>query len=222
MLMLRYPDKPKGVIHRAGLHDLPGFFAQVKADGFRCQIELRGAATDLGRGPIVTFTSRHNKPVPVSDDLRRQVEAFLYDVRAVDGTIIDAEWLGRRAGVQREQMLLFDLLQLGQEEQLWAVPAWARWHELLQLWRGDEPLMPRDEPWTDEVPFYRSNVRLVPTTESGFAAFFDRHQGTSEFEGVVLKSKMSRYIGSTRSSAENPGWFKCKWRSGDDGQTKIT
>jgi ATP-dependent DNA ligase len=55
----------------------------------------------------------------------------------------------------------------------------------------------------------------------GYSTFFDAMQDRPEAEGIVLKRRDARYIGSYRSSALNPGWVKCKWRAGEDGMTTI-
>ncbi len=196
--LFRYPDKPTA----SGPGILPTladgeWLAQMKHDGFRCLVEWNGHTP--------TLTSREQKPIPASIDLRCDL------IAALDGLapmLLDAEWMGRRDG-QREGLVLFDVLAvrgrwLGEE------PAWDRFLRLVAL-RGVGGAPLRVLPPT---------VRLVDWTHEGYPAFFERSKQPG-VEGIVLKHRASRFIGSTRRCVDNPQWLKVRWRGGEDGQTPL-
>ena len=187
--MFRYPDKPLGNMAAPGLADLPEvYIAQLKFDGWRCVIERTAAG--------LSFTSRHNKPLPVSGDLARDWAEIL--AHAPIGMIIDGEWLARRPGWRSEALWVFDLMQ--HRQPLWGVSL----RERLALLQSVVPL-----------------DRIAPMAVSDYAGFYDAMRPRGDGEGIVLKRADSRYIGSFRQSATNPAWVRCKWRGGEDGCTAI-
>jgi hypothetical protein len=64
-------------------------------------------------------------------------------------------------------------------------------------------------------------ISIVPFTTGGYVDFFDFSKTLPGAEGIVLKHKTSRFIGSVRKSVENPMWLKVKWRAGADGQLRV-
>lgn len=201
--MFRFPDKPKGNLSRAGLAAFQTaanglYLAQAKLDGWRTVIEI-------GEDEI-TYTSRHKKAIPVSRELRDHLEPLLR-MAFKPGTILDAEWCARRPGAREEKLWLFDLLRHGDDD-LYTEGALDRFEMLCQL----------GAPQLYEC--------IVPHATGDYVAFFDslapggdRHM--PEAEGIVLKARTSKFIGSPRSCADNPGWTRCKWRAGEDGMTKV-
>jgi ATP-dependent DNA ligase len=188
--MFRYPDKPIHQIARERLDDVPGdYFAQLKMDGWRCVVEV--ATNGL------VFTSRHNKPIPISRELSNEVAAMLRMLPV--GTVLDGEWVARRPACRDEALWLFDMMQHGSTG-LWQVPAIERVRTLHKY-----------------VP---SDI-IAPGVDREYGEFFDNMIERVDAEGVVLKRCDSRYIGSFKSSALNPAWLKCKWRAGEDGMTEI-
>ena len=190
--MFRYPDKPSSQLARAGLADLPKLYiAELKLDGWRCVIERTIAG--------LTFTSRHNKPIPISDALADELLWVADLAKLPEGTLLDAEWLARRPAARHESLWIFDIMQFGE------APFWGRsTQERLKLLRCIVP---------GEI--------VAPTAGGDYADFFDAMQDRGDAEGIVLKRRDARYIGSFRGSALNPGWLKCKWRGGEDGRTAI-
>jgi len=187
----RYPDAPGSTIGREALDDVPGgYIAELKLDGWRCQIEKTGAEA-------YRFTTRHKKPCPVSAETRLYVREALRGLPV--GSIVDSEWLARRPAARDEAIWFFDLLQWGGVE-LYSQPATER---------------------LDALRRYVTPERIVPTSTGNYAEFFDALAERGDAEGVVLKRGSSKYIGSYRECASNPGWIRCKWRAGEDGRTAL-
>jgi ATP-dependent DNA ligase len=187
--MTLFPDKP--VLSSAGvLGDLKegDWLATPKMDGWRVMIEV---AADR-----CVFTTRHQKPCPVNPVVAAETYGRLRHLPV--GTIIDAEWMARRAG-DAERFWFFDLIRHGQEW-LRTVPASGRFGLL-------SGLAPHD--------------LIVPCCTSGYADAFEQSKQHPDREGVVLKHRDGRYIGSARQCAINPMMLKCKFRDGADGQ-KVT
>ena len=64
------------------------------------------------------------------------------------------------------------------------------------------------------------DMAVSPVIDKSYVDYFDMAKGIygSTFaEGVVLKQRSSKLIGSLVSSAKNPAWIKCKWRAGSNG-----
>jgi ATP-dependent DNA ligase len=200
----RYPDKPKHTLSRAalvaGMFAEGDFLAEAKADGWRCLIEVAPQG--------VTYTSRENKPLPVSIDVREPLEAALFEALrpfVKHGTLLDAEWIARRPGARDtacgEQLVIFDLLRIGEGEYFG--------ESVRGRWQGLQALAPL-APW------------IVPATFGDYLGTFDRWQQEIPWaEGIVLKRLDSHYIGSARECALNPGWSRVKWRAGEDGCTPV-
>jgi ATP-dependent DNA ligase len=189
--MFRYPDKPVAQLARHGLCGLPEtYIAELKLDGWRCVIERTAGG--------LSFTSRHNKPIPLTAELEAELEEMLFHMPA--GTILDAEWLARRPSCRSESLWLFDIMQLGS----------------LALW---------NQTTAERLSMLQAIAPaglIAPHTNGDYAAFFDAMSERADAEGIVLKRRDATYIGSYRESANNPGWLKCKWRAGEDGLTAIT
>ena len=191
-MIARYPDTPVQSSELV-LPTLPEgqWIAQMKYDGWRCLVEVRPDRHLL-------FTTRHDKPCPVSDALRRELIGALGRLPA--GTVLDGEWMCRRAGVTHERLWLFDVLRLDRDD--WQLP----------------------RPAADRFALLRELVPadlVVPWATGGYAAFFEQTKGDPATEGVVLKHVASSYLGSTRECRTNPMWLKVKWRAGGDGQRLV-
>lgn len=205
--IFRYPDKPLTEIRREQLDELEGhgYMATLKMDGWRCLTREAGP-NERGEYMPLVYTSREEKPLPVSHTMRVMFEPWLRCQRLpAGGALFDAEWNSRRPGARCEHLWLFDLLELDGMD-LRSQPAMARWCALLTA-------VPR-ETW----------LFVVPMVTSDFGAFYDKYQnGTDDLslgaEGIVLKHQDSRHVGSVRQCALNPQWIKCKWRSGESGET---
>ena len=203
--MFRYPDKPVGEISRQGLAILQNrYLAQLKMDGWRCVIEY----TPSG----VTFTSRHNRPIAVSDGLSNLFCRMLGSGNVPYGTILDAEWLARRPACRTEALWLFDVMQYGALS-LWHLPTAERFAML----RSIVPV----EWIVPSLGLLGAEGAEGAEAEQDYAAFFDAMRDRPDAEGLVLKCRTAKYIGSFRQSADNPGWLKCKWRAGESGLTKV-
>ena len=202
-MLTRFPDKPlaSSVAVLPSLRD-GQWLAEFKYDGWRVWIEV-GAADD---GSDWRYTTRRDKPCPVSRPLRqdvaRQLAAGPANVLPPPGTIFDAEWMARRAGHARgeERVWLFDLLRVG--------PAG---------WRLGSGALERFDALRATAPA----GLIVPHTLAGYGAFFESSKLDPCTEGVVLKRVDSRYIGSARGCCQNPAWLKVKWRDGAGGNKRI-
>ncbi len=186
----RYPDKP--------VRSTPAVFpslvrgewlGQLKYDGWRTLIERTAAGC--------TYTSREGKPIPVSAAVRAAPDAAL--AHLPERTILDGEWMARRAGVVDERFWLFDVMRHG------------------RTWVVSLPTEARFEMLGSAVP----HGLVVPFTRNDYAGLFDQSKLDPACEGIVLKRADSVHIASVRGCANNPNWMKVKWRDGSDGQRRV-
>lgn len=191
----RYPDKPfeRPASSLSEFDTKAGkWIATAKYDGWRCLIVI-----DNG----VEFWSRHMKKLPVSDRLREAVQSL----NLPQGTVIDAEWMARRAGVKDELIFLITIM--------WWAGAWqggkpeeVRWQETKNILVGKGTDFP---------------IRLPLYATEKFSEFFERTKNDPTTEGIVLKEVTSTLVGDNSDSKKNGCWVKVKWRAGDDGKTII-
>lgn len=201
MTHFRFPDKPLTEIRRDQLDELEGhgYMATLKQDGWRCLVRF----DDRG---VISYTSRENKPLPVSATMRASFEPWLHSqTLPAGGGLFDGEWNSRRPGARCEHLWLFDLLEWNGRD-IRNQPTMVRWNALLGA-------VPRD-----------TSRFVVPMVTDRFGEFYDKHATNDDAqslgaEGIVLKHRDSRHVGSVRQCALNPQWIKCKWRSGEDGST---
>lgn len=194
--MFRYPDRPVqssvGILSTLRDRD---WLAQAKYDGWRSWVEWDGKRALL--------TSRHEEAIPVSQSLLGEIATAL---APLPPCLLDGEWMGRRDG-QPESLWLFDLLAI-QGEWMGNIGAGERFARFCRL------------PWPT-IPDPAPRVKLVECVTSGYVEFFRYSKQLPGCEGIVLKHKDSKFIGSVRKSVDNPLWLKVKWRDGADGQTLV-
>jgi len=188
-----FPDRPALTLGAGFLNgiDTELYFCTLKIDGWRC-VAIR-------KDGVWTYTSRANKPIHLSLRLRQEFEAIF---AKYDGDLyLDCELTGNRRKGDAEGIYILECLEHGSVNYR-KLPALVRWQkavELVSLWG-------------------RPHVQVVPATDENFLWFYDHHKlNTPIAEGVVLKLKLSRLIGSTTSCAGTSSWIKCKWRAGEDG-----
>lgn len=177
------------------------YIATAKYDGYRCifitedDIEpcWSRRAKNLG-GP-----SKH----PTSDELLEAINKFRIDNKIPNNTMLDAEWMAKRASVgQPDFLAVFGVFYWG-DKYLGRKLETKRWELISGLQ-------------------YNDRIKLVEHTEENYVDFYREHEGNPLLEGVVLKHKYSKLVGHLQKSKKNPLWMKCRWRSGDDGQTIQT
>lgn len=195
--MHRFPDKPvassPGVLEMLADGD---WIAQIKFDGWRTLLEWDGSRP--------TLTSRHKTPIPASPDLVEFLANFLTGSPPM---LLDGEFMGRRDN-QAEALRLFDMLAFDGR------------------WQGDMACYARLGLLCGSFPGLilagtESRLSIVPHTTGGYVDFFEFSKTLPGSEGIVLKQKTSRFIGSVRKSVDNPLWLKVKWREGADGQLRV-
>ncbi|MGE5610378.1 MAG: RNA ligase family protein [Bacillota bacterium] len=192
----RFPDKPttssEGVLTTLRDGD---WLAQAKYDGWRALVEWDGTRALL--------TSRHQEIIPASQTLLAEIAEAL---APLPPCLLDGEWMGRRDG-QPESLWLFDLLAI---EGTWLgnVGAAERFARFCRV------------PWP-KIPDPGPRVKLVECVTSGYIEFFQYSKRLPGCEGIVLKHKDSKFIGSVRKCVDNPLWLKAKWRDGADGQVLV-
>jgi ATP-dependent DNA ligase len=191
-----YPDKPIQSSDEVLPHLAFGdWLAQFKYDGWRTFIE-----TGVGYS---TFTSRAGRPIPVSSMVAGEMHERLGHLPP--GTLLDAEWMERRAG-NVERFWIFDVLRIGQVDwRPWVTQD--RFEKLFSAWDESRQMVPED--------------LIVPHCKSNYSNFYALSKEDPATEGIVLKRIGARYIGSTRECALNPNWLKVKWRDGSGGQTRT-
>jgi hypothetical protein len=203
MRLKRFPDKP----HRMSQDNLDkldeegGWLATAKGDGWRCEL------IHTKEGEFVAV-SRHDKRLDdLSDFDSRIIEAFKA-LNTPPDTVIDTEWLRRRAGHASgaSGCVVFGILRWG-----------GKW-----LHRKTE-----SERWemTKNLPLDGEFLRLAEFADHGFREFFetlrdDPVRGELN-EGIVLKHEKSRLVLDMKESKKNQLWVKIKWRDGADGQSET-
>lgn len=191
--MFVYPDRPGGTISRDHLKDIDPkvWFATVKQDGWRCIVERKDG--------VFTYTSRANKPIDIPTHLRLAFEAnfegWRDPVNGVSDFVLDTEVTGNRRKGDVEGFFILEALEMsGYSYRM--IDAISRYMVAKIMW----PKL------------------VVPFAGSDFREFFDYHkEHTPLAEGIVLKKRDSKLIGSTVACAENPNWIRCKWRAGSSG-----
>lgn len=202
-MLRRWPDKPGITMPAQGLatvNQRGEYLAQPKVDGWRTVIEITPRMPHRA-----SFTSRHNKPIPITDEMRLRFEEFVERVGVPVGTLFDSEWVARRPAHRDELLVIFDVMQIG-DEPLWGVGFEERYRRLREL-----------VPNTSDADEW-----LVATCEDHLALWETlRREHATWAEGIVLKRRDSIYIGRREKSADNPAWIRCKWRMGESGTTIV-
>ncbi len=199
--MIRYPDNPKPVsldFLRKLDADPPGtWIGQPKLDGWR-RVAWHG---DGGWQYISKRESSGNRrPLPL--DLQAEFEGLPWP----DGLGLDCEWMGPRqvAHIKGDSLHVFDLL-MGP-----VTPGSTR-----SDWLGDMPFVDRYILLHSLMESGRQSkqVRLVPAwANPGLVDRFMEQTQDPLSEGLVVRRADSKLIGALHRSAENPHWFKVKYR----------
>lgn len=178
---------------RPGATLAPGFLGQIDPELFLCVLKIDGWRCEVRKKDgIITYTSRMNKPIDVPAAIKGPFEARLF---GMGDMVLDCEVTGRRRTGDVAGFHILELLEF-QGHVHRKAPAIHRWQMAMDVWPD----------------------LTVPGTEKDFLAFFEHHKANTPIaEGVVLKRKLSKLIGSTVKSAENSSWMRCKWRAGEDG-----
>lgn len=200
MKLLHFPDKPfeQDPKFLEEWDKSRKFICEQKIDGWRMVIII----TEYG----MEFVSRHNKNHTA--DIEPEVKKAALELRDhfPVQTQIDSEWLSRRARSPgrelKPRLFLLDVIRHGPQ---WLLSkTYSERHKLLEV----------------AIPNIsdRDRIDLPPTAEAGaFTSFYEEQKTIVFSEGVVVKRKDSKLIGSRTDCAKNPQWFKVKYRSGLDG-----
>jgi ATP-dependent DNA ligase len=209
LMKIRFPDMPTRIA-QCQLKDfeiLGGFIATIKVDGWRVIIDWTGEdlefysrrRIDKG-GPTI---------LPVNISLREEAKQFFIHNKIPSNSRLDGEWMGRRTEGP-EKIVLFGIQYYNGE------------------WIGSEPERVR---WNlvESFKFNQENVLKAESSEENYCGFFkstaeQMHLPENErtTEGIVLKHEDSTLIGNVKTSKDNPGWFKAKWRDGASGHDTNT
>jgi ATP-dependent DNA ligase len=197
-----YPDKP----HECGPADIPSwdsgdYICQQKIDGWRALIFI---------DDDVRIISRHNKDLTdeIDPDLMAQVEALKKVFPSK--TIIDAEWLSRRAcsnkRSMKQRLFVFDLMRHGRK------------------WIKRQPYKERLQTLSDGLDALDLDRVLLPAhaEEGSFTAFYEEQKSIPISEGIVVKHKESTIVGDRKECKKNPRWFKVRYRGGSDGEMDMS
>lgn len=141
---------------------------------------------------LFDYRSRANKNIVIPDTLRQSFEA---NFKGVPDFILDTELTGNRRKGDAEGIVVLEALEYDGVNYR-KEPAIDRWQQAYSRW----PQL------------------TVQAATSDFAKFFVHHkEHTPLAEGIVLKKRSSKLIGSSIACADNPAWTKCKWRAGSSG-----
>lgn len=198
-MIVRFPDKPYRMSQdRLEQLDKEGvWIAQAKKDGWRAH---------LIHTPNDTHEcwSRHDKRLDTERDFDQGIIEVFKAMNTPKDTILDGEWLRRRAG---------NALGLN------IVSVWG----ILRLngsWLANEI---EEKRWalTQELKVDNKLITIPECVRTGFKQFFEDMQKDPANEGIVLKHKNSRLILDRKESKDNPLWIKIKWRDGADGKSEA-
>lgn len=207
----RFSDKPNEIsldeLKIIDLKESKEWIATMKLDGYRAIIDFEKEDP--------RFFSRRDKskggPVllDVSSEILDLAKKFQVDNSIPVGSRLDAEWSARREGARsvksstmnNELITVFGVCYWGSE------------------WMG---LKTEDVRWDFINKLsYNSKICIVEGTDCNYVDLYNKSKIDYKYEGIVLKHKNSKLIGDISMCKNNPLWLKCKWRSGDDGQTEI-
>ena len=184
----RFPDKPHEMsqAHLETLDD-GNWIATAKADGWRaCSLHMRNGDYQVW--------SRLNNRLDTNADFAAEIIDALKALDLPPDTILDGEWMRRRAGNKTTVNKIV----------VWGILRWdGKW-----LSRITE-----EERWamTTTLPLDGHCLELSEHRERGFKAFFEQLRTDPLNEGIVLKHRKSRLILSRNGSKKNPQWVKIKW-----------
>lgn len=198
----RFPDIPSREIHPSFLEQMKEgeWIATLKLDGWRCLVEAKDGT--------FTYRSRVGKPIILPDKVRIPFEEFVTNFQKTMplDVIMDCELTGNRRSGDAQAIFILDLLRCSGVDYYSST--------LMDRLRGLDGIlldMLKVELWDGYS--YRT-----PWASRNFRHFWDLHKAEWPLaEGIVFKRPDSKYIGSTKEAAKNPGWVKCKWRAGQDG-----
>jgi len=171
----------------------------IREGDFLCQTKHDGYYAVIIKDGDYKVLSRHNKPLAVSPSMMEAVRSL--DLK--DGTVLHGEWTGLRQADRSESIVLFSITYLAYEW-LGTLTEEERFGFLTSLGMKPHPSIP-----------------IVENQITGYAQMYKRMVDDPRTEGVVLKKRTTKLIGDLRSSKDNPGFYKLKWRGGNDGLSKM-
>ena len=144
----------------------------------------------------ISVLSRHQKPL--------EKVTLLESIKSLDlsdGDVLNGEWTSMREADRTEALHLFTWMYskyewlggLGEEE---------RYSRLLDL--------PQAE-----------GIFVLEAVTDGYGDLYRSTVGDWTTEGIVLKHRSAKLIGSQTKASKNPMMLKLKWRDGSDGMTEM-
>lgn len=195
LALYRFPDIPSLITPNV-LETLRDgeWMAQLKFNGWRAMYDWDGSELTLWGRKKRALTEPSAAFVAGIKDLLRPVPPCL----------LDGEVMGRRGPTSKpfpERAWLFDTLEVN-GRWMGGAGAYERYVTLKGL-------------VTPEL--------VVPCVTGGYPAFFQRSKAwcSAGCEGIVLKRVDSKFFGKVNDCYANPGWLKCKFLGGEDGQRVI-
>ena len=148
-------------------------------------------------GKTITAKSRHNISLPVHQSILDEFK----ELNIPTPWMLNGEWMKLRAGLT-EQFYLFDVMYIDDK------------------WQGQKDYIDRWNWLVDNIKT-SSLIQLVRTGYHDFVKFMEQCIDDPLTEGVVIKHKKSKLIGSLKDSKINPQWIKVKHRAGVGGDTVL-
>lgn len=185
MLISRLPDKPYQRSPSSLVNMSNDYIATYKYDGWRCMAVIDGG---------ISFYSRNRNKLPINDNIAKQV----LSLGLPNGTVLDTEWMARRAEIKDEVLYLITVMWLDGK------------------WVGNADESTR---WSicSELKL-TENIKLPEHATASYNDLFNSSKLSPITEGIVLKHKNSKLIGDMSESKKNGMWIKIKWREGNDGK----
>jgi len=204
-MLKRFPDKPNEMSFKyLDILDEPGgWIGTSKGDGWR-------VALCHNKDRSIEGWSRHNTLLSAYPDFKPEILDAFKSLDTPPDSILDAEWLRRRAGNKTGINACT----------VWGILRWdGKW--LANLEEDERWEMTKGLGLTTDGEF----LKLVMSAIDKFKEFFESLRDDpilgEENEGIVLKHYKSKLVLSRKESVKNQGHVKIKWRGGADGQSKI-
>lgn len=199
------PDKPKtkspAILPTL---DREKYTALTKLDGWGVLIEIY---------EDIKFVSRTGEPLPVSEEVWKTVQS-LRDKIPPNSTLW-GEWMKMRPEYDGPECIyiLSPMILAGEFVGHLSHKARFDWVDGLGI-----PIDDMEIKRSDQMPDHKL---IIPNRSSNVLELFEASKSVPRTEGVVIYKNDGVIYGSPTGCVKNDTMWRCKWRSGDDGRTRV-
>ena len=203
--MQRHPDNPMAIdvdfMQRIDKEKPGTWIAQPKLDGWRRLAFFDGKTWEI--------RAKHNDG-PAAKAWPPHLQASWMEVPWPAGVGLDMEWVGpqRSSSYGSDSIWVFDLIQ--HKAWLGGLGFEQRYAMLTQMWAKIQPIIVERNLPIHITPCYRN---------PGLGNFYLQQLQDPMSEGIVIRRADSKLVGSFKSPADNPLWFKLKFKKAPTGMS---